>query len=95
MQVDQFDADFFGIAPREAVTMDPQQRLLLEVTWEALDDAGYPPRGWPDSLTGVFMAVYNNDYAHLHYNDTDAIDAHTSSGTAIASARDVLPTCSI
>ena len=26
----EFDADFFGITPREALAMDPQQRLLLE-----------------------------------------------------------------
>ena len=38
-----FDADFFGITPREAEAMDPQQRLLLEVAWEALEHAGIPP----------------------------------------------------
>jgi acyl transferase domain-containing protein len=27
-QVDQFDARFFGIPPREAISMDPQHRLV-------------------------------------------------------------------
>ncbi len=42
--VDQFDADFFGITPREAIGMDPQQRLLLEVCWEALEHASQSPQ---------------------------------------------------
>ena len=42
--VDTFDANFFGIAPREAVSMDPQHRLLLEVTWEALESSALAPQ---------------------------------------------------
>ncbi|WP_227983299.1 type I polyketide synthase [Nocardia spumae] len=48
-----FDADFFGIAQREAAILDPQQRLLLEVTWEALDDAGMAGR-----VSGRQVGVY-------------------------------------
>ena len=47
-RIDQFDAKFFGITPREAASLDPQQRLLLEVAWEALEHAGQAP----DALTG-------------------------------------------
>src|SRR6185312_4643139 len=32
-RVDEFDADFFGVSPREAAAMDPQQRLMLELSW--------------------------------------------------------------
>ncbi|MDI3412164.1 polyketide synthase [Bacillus sonorensis] len=37
---DQFDVEFFGMSPREAVSLDPQQRLLLMASWEALEDGG-------------------------------------------------------
>ncbi|WP_281254834.1 polyketide synthase, partial [Streptomyces thermovulgaris] len=41
--LEHFDADFFGITPREALSMDPQQRLVLETAWEALERAAIPP----------------------------------------------------
>lgn len=84
--IDRFDAQFFGIAPREAAQMDPQQRLLLEVTWEALDDAGQLPERLRGSSTGVFTAVYNHDYLRYQHAAIDKLLAYTTSGTAPAIA---------
>ena len=45
--LEEFDADFFGIGPREASRIDPQHRILVEVAWNALEDAGQSPGGYP------------------------------------------------
>jgi phthiocerol/phenolphthiocerol synthesis type-I polyketide synthase E len=59
--VDQFDADFFGLQPREAQYTDPQHRLLLETAWEALEDAGVDPAQF-DGAIGVFAGCSQNTY---------------------------------
>lgn len=85
-----FDADFYGITPREAASMDPQQRLVLEVAWEALERAGYAPDGLERTRTGVFVGICNTDYFQINYgNDPNRIDAYLASGSAssIASGR--------
>ncbi|WP_034411831.1 SDR family NAD(P)-dependent oxidoreductase [Derxia gummosa] len=57
--VNGFDADFFGIAPREAETMDPQERIFLEVAWQALEDAGLALlRQRADARDGLPVSVY-------------------------------------
>ncbi len=57
-----FDAEFFGIAPKEAAWMDPQQRLLLEVAYEALEDAGTPLEQLAGSECGVYIGQGGSDY---------------------------------
>ncbi len=80
-RIDGFDADYFGVLPREAQRMDPQQRLFLEVAIDALDDAGLSRERLRGSRTGVFVASYHNDYAQQQYADVEAIDPRTLTGT--------------
>ncbi|ORT59475.1 polyketide synthase [Streptomyces sp. CB03238] len=56
-----FDADFFGVSPREARNLDPQHRLLLEVAWEAFEDAAIPPAAVAERA-GVFVGITGQDY---------------------------------
>ena len=56
-----FDAQFFGIYPKEAELMDPQHRLFLESSWHALEDAGYDPNRYPRAI-GVFAGCYWDTY---------------------------------
>jgi acyl transferase domain-containing protein len=78
-----FDADFFGITPREAANMDPQQRLVLEVAWEALERAGQAPDGLERSRTGVFVGICSTDWFHLNASsDPRGIDAYLASGSS-------------
>lgn len=74
IEIDEFDAEFFGLAPREVVMMDPQQRLLLEVSWEALENAGIAPDKLTGSKTGIFVGINTSDYAQLYMKSSNAND---------------------
>src|SRR5215217_7693175 len=62
-QPDLFDAEFFGMSPREAAGMDPQQRLLMEVAWEALENAGITAQAIRGTQSAVFVGLTTYDYA--------------------------------
>ncbi|SCL23245.1 Acyl transferase domain-containing protein [Micromonospora pallida] len=80
--VDGFDAGFFGVSPREAVSLDPQQRLLLEVAWEALEHAGQVPDQLAGTRTGVFVGLISNEYMQLQLKlgDPTIIDTYYGTG---------------
>jgi acyl transferase domain-containing protein/SAM-dependent methyltransferase len=84
--VDQFDAEFFAISPREAVSMDPQHRLLMETSWEALENAGISPARVAGSQTAVFVGCGNSDYWRLVYGDEERIDAYSALGNSFSVA---------
>lgn len=76
--VDQFDAPFFGMLPREAALTDPQQRVLLECAWEAIEDAGYDPTA-PGQCIGVFAGATSSTYLLQNLlHDRSAIAGYTS-----------------
>jgi acyl transferase domain-containing protein len=82
--VEYFDADFFGVSAREAEVMDPQQRLMLEQAWACIEDAGYDPKAFSGSRTGVYIGVFTFDYRDRLGKLLDTIEGHVSTGTHTA-----------
>ncbi|MEU5289435.1 type I polyketide synthase [Streptomyces sp. NPDC020755] len=79
---DLFDAEFFGIAPREALTMDPQQRLLLEVVWETFERAGIDPGTLRGTATGLFIGATDFDYARGLTDLPEGLEGQMSLGSS-------------
>ena len=85
--VEDFDASFFGVSPREARTMDPQQRILLEVTWEALEHAGIAPTSLAGGQVGVWIGICSWDYARRNIEVMHDSWAATGNAMSIAAGR--------
>ncbi len=87
VNVADFDAAFFGIAPKEAISMDPQHRLLLECCHESIENAGIDARRLVGSRTGVFVGISAFDYsALLSRLGEEAIDPYRGTGNAASVA---------
>jgi acyl transferase domain-containing protein/acyl carrier protein len=84
-KIEEFDALFFGMSPREAACLDPLQRWLLEVAWEALEDGGQIPERLIGSKTGVFIGAFTLDCKILSLceSNRDLIGPHTGTGNAM------------
>jgi 6-methylsalicylic acid synthase len=80
--LENFDAAFFGISPKEAELMDPHQRLALELAWEALENAGIDTKSLIGSDTAVYMGVDSDDYSRMLMEDLPSIEAWSGIGTA-------------
>ncbi|HEY0735277.1 MAG TPA: beta-ketoacyl synthase N-terminal-like domain-containing protein [Herpetosiphonaceae bacterium] len=90
--VELFDADFFGINPREAELMDPQHRIFLECAWEALEDAGYNPETY-DGAIGVFASSLMSSYLMANlYPHRNLLASAGHLAIRLANDRDFLPT---
>uniref|UniRef100_UPI000477C351 beta-ketoacyl synthase N-terminal-like domain-containing protein n=1 Tax=Streptomyces hokutonensis TaxID=1306990 RepID=UPI000477C351 len=87
--VGDFDAELFGVSPREALAMDPQQRLMLEVSWEALERAGLAPTSLKGQDVGVFSGVMYHDYASKLDQAPEGLEGYLGTGNSgsVASGR--------
>ena len=78
--LEKFDAAFFGVSPREAISTDPQLRLLFETTWESAgprEESAPPPDRLMGSDTGVFaMGLINNEYQTRTMRDLATVDPY-------------------
>ena len=89
--IDLFDAEFFGLTPKEAQVMDPQIRHFLEAGWETFELGGYNPRTYPHPI-GVYAGMGANTYLLKVLQNNDVVENFGELAVSIANEKDYLTT---
>jgi acyl transferase domain-containing protein/thioesterase domain-containing protein/acyl carrier protein len=63
--MEMFDAEFFGLSPKEAAIMDPQHRHFLECAWEAFENSTRMPDTFAGPV-GVFAGCGMGSYFYFN-----------------------------
>ncbi|WP_191276417.1 SDR family oxidoreductase, partial [Nocardiopsis terrae] len=76
--IEDFDAQLFGVFANQARVLDPQARWLLRGAWECLESAGVPPTSAAGTRTGMFVGASYQHYRE--YNIEPELDALSGLG---------------
>ncbi|MFI1293618.1 beta-ketoacyl synthase N-terminal-like domain-containing protein [Streptomyces sp. NPDC020792] len=88
---DLFDAEFFGITPRDARLMDPQHRVFLTCAWQAVEDAGLAPDDQDN--VGVWAASSLSTYLLYHVlRSAEHVDGTMTYPVLLGNDKDFLAT---
>lgn len=90
--LDKFDANFFGLNPRDARITDPQHKLFMESVWQALESAGYVPEKTKD-IIGIYASMADSSYLKNNlYNNNEFLQNVDWFQTRIATSITTLST---
>ena len=90
--IEDFDAAFFGINPKEAELMDPQQRVFLEICWECLERGGYAPDSCAVPV-GIWGGMNNATYFQRHLSTRpDLVEAVGEFQVMLGNEKDYIAT---
>jgi acyl transferase domain-containing protein/acyl carrier protein len=81
--ITRFDHKYFNISDAEAQAMDPQQILALELTELLWKDAGIDPDKLDKKRIGVYIGVWNQEYA----GKNDSVYYPTGTNPSIIASR--------